>query len=156
MKFCHYCGAEMDDGDNFCPKCGRSQWQKTAAPEPPKFRREPKNALMCELAYSGALFWLPLVFCPDEPDARFHANEGLWLLILSVLSCTAIRLLSVVNDSLAGVASVLFSGLYAIAFLVFLAVMLYLLLCAVTRAMAISRGEEPRPILFFGRAAIIK
>ena len=39
-----------------------------------------KNKTMAGLAY--ILFFLPLVSCPDSKFGRFHANQGLLLLIL--------------------------------------------------------------------------
>ncbi|MFQ7264622.1 MAG: hypothetical protein ACLRO4_09395 [Lachnospiraceae bacterium] len=118
---------------------------------------EPKNKLCCEPAYTGTLFWLPLIACPGEKDARYHANQGLWLLILSVAACTGIRFLSAVNDLLAdGLLGVVFSGIYSLLFILFLFGMLFLLGSAVTRAMAIHREEAIRPILFFDRTPIIK
>lgn len=39
------------------------------------------NKTMAGLAY--ILFFLPLVACPDSPFGRFHANQGLVLLIFA-------------------------------------------------------------------------
>lgn len=150
----------MEDGDAYCSKCGRrfsGQTQKAPshfAPEP--MLAEPKNKLCCELAYTGTLFWLPLIACPNEKNARYHANQGLWLLILSVAACTGIRLLSAVNDILAGgLLGAVFGGVYSLLFIVFLFGMLFLLWSAVTRAMGIHRNEAVKPILFFEKAPII-
>jgi uncharacterized membrane protein len=41
-----------------------------------------KNKTMAGLAY--LLFFLPLVTCPDSPFGRFHANQGLLLLIFGI------------------------------------------------------------------------
>lgn len=40
------------------------------------------NKIVAGLAY--LLFFLPLIACPDSRYGRFHANQGLLLLILSV------------------------------------------------------------------------
>jgi len=40
-----------------------------------------KNKTMAGLAY--LIFFLPLIACPDSGFGRFHANQGLLLLILS-------------------------------------------------------------------------
>ena len=42
---------------------------------------ESKVKLCCSLAYFYILFFIPLVFCGDDPRAKFHANQGLILLI---------------------------------------------------------------------------
>ena len=63
MKYCPRCGAPAEENDKFCARCGRGI--------------ETRNRLCCELAYTGTLFWLPLLICPRKKDARFHANQGL-------------------------------------------------------------------------------
>lgn len=40
------------------------------------------NKVMAGLAY--ILFFLPLVVCPDSPFGRYHANQGLLLLLLGL------------------------------------------------------------------------
>jgi len=40
-----------------------------------------KNKVMAALAY--ILFFLPLIVCPDSKFGRFHANQGLLLLIVA-------------------------------------------------------------------------
>lgn len=160
MKYCTFCGASLEDGDMYCGRCGRksaAQNRQTAPHSTPKtIPEEPKNKLCCELAYTGTLFWLPLLACPGEKNARYHANQGLWLLILSVVACTGIRLLSAVNDLLAGgLPGAVFGGVYSLVFIIFLFGMLFLLWSAVTRAMDIHRDETVKPILFFERVPII-
>ena len=45
-----------------------------------------KNKVICALAYIPILFFLPLVACPkDSKFAKFHANQGLLVLILAVV-----------------------------------------------------------------------
>lgn len=41
-----------------------------------------KNKMMAGLAY--LLFFLPLIVCPESTYAKFHANQGLLLLIVSI------------------------------------------------------------------------
>lgn len=40
-----------------------------------------KNKVMSALAYLGILFFLPLVTCPESQFGKFHANQGLLLLL---------------------------------------------------------------------------
>ena len=95
MKYCYRCGAAMDENDRFCSRCGADSfsggatWQKS-----PEVQKEPPGKLGLELAYAGTLFWVPLLICPREKNAKFCANQGLWVLILSVIACMALRLLS--------------------------------------------------------------
>lgn len=51
-----------------------------------------QNKTMAGLAY--ILFFLPLVACKDSQYGRFHANQGLLLLILSVVGNIAISFVS--------------------------------------------------------------
>lgn len=44
-----------------------------------------QNKVIAALAYFGILFFLPLIACPDSKFGRFHANQGLILLICSVI-----------------------------------------------------------------------
>ena len=48
---------------------------------------------MAALAY--IIFFLPLVVCPDSPYGRFHANQGLLVLILGVGGGIALAILGV-------------------------------------------------------------
>ena len=41
-----------------------------------------KNKTMAGLAY--LLFFLPLIACPDSKYAKFHANQGLILLLVAI------------------------------------------------------------------------
>lgn len=41
------------------------------------------NKVLCVLAYIPILFWLPLAACSGSKYGRFHANQGLLLLITS-------------------------------------------------------------------------
>jgi len=44
------------------------------------------NKVICALAYIPILFFLPLIACPkDSKFAKFHANQGLLLLILAIV-----------------------------------------------------------------------
>jgi uncharacterized membrane protein len=53
-----------------------------------------KNKMYGGLAYF--LFFLPLVACPESKYGRFHANQGLILLILGVATSILINLLALV------------------------------------------------------------
>lgn len=161
MGFCQFCGAKVEDTDEFCCACGKKIELEEGAIQVydfgRKYEKEPMDKLCCELAYSGTLFWLPLVICPKHTNARYCANQGLWVLILAVLACTTIRILGAVNGLLAGkMIGIISSGIYALLFMVFLAVMFYLLWQSVKRAMAIHDEEELTSILFFDKVRIIK
>ena len=43
------------------------------------------NKVPCIFAYFGILFFLPLVACRRSDYGRYHANQGLLLLLLSII-----------------------------------------------------------------------
>lgn len=53
------------------------------------------NKTMAGLAY--ILFFLPLIVCPNSPFGRFHANQGLLLLILGVAGNIVLTFLPLIN-----------------------------------------------------------
>lgn len=82
-----------------------------------------QNKTMAGLAY--ILFFLPLIVCKDSRFGRFHANQGLLLLILSV---TGYITISIVTTILATITWRLFgfiSLLYSIYGLFILAIAIY-------------------------------
>lgn len=82
-----------------------------------------QNKTMAGLAY--ILFFLPLIVCKDSKFGRFHANQGLLLLILSVVGYIVI---SVITTVLATITWRLFgfiSLLYSLYGLFILAVAIY-------------------------------
>lgn len=82
-----------------------------------------QNKTMAGLAY--ILFFLPLIVCKDSKFGKFHANQGLLLLILSVVGYIAI---SIVTTILATITWRLFgfiSLLYSIYGLFILAIAIY-------------------------------
>ncbi len=107
MKSCVKCGTQLEDNVKFCPGCGTST-------EMPKNQASTNNAnnmsdvfmniantadttdqfdkadidgnkAMAILAYIGPLVLIPIFAAKDSKFARYHANQGLLLLIISVL-----------------------------------------------------------------------
>lgn len=105
-KFCQSCGKELDDEARYCNACGAAQSSQQSSQQngqqsaaggevPPSgsgaayaanevFSKDDieKNKVVAGLAY--LIFFLPLIACPDSAFGRFHANQGLLLLIASV------------------------------------------------------------------------
>lgn len=164
MRYCIHCGSPLGDGDPFCSRCGASSddvstqdGRTDGRSFTPIAGAEPKDKLICELAYSGILFWLPLVVSPKGQDTKYHANQGLWVLIVSCLLCWVVQIMGIVKDFLKGsVLGFIFNSVYYVLFAVFLTSMLYLAAQGVKRALAIHRGNEPESILFFEEKAIIR
>ena len=85
MAFCGQCGTQYEDGVKFCPSCGApSAGQTPAAPAQVTMTDAQANKAMAVLAYFGPLVLIPIFGAKESPFARFHANQGLVLLIACV------------------------------------------------------------------------
>lgn len=97
MSFCRQCGSELADGSRFCPACGTPVAGTAPQPRPEPLFTPPadpaaaaegfdpsdvqQNKVMAILAYFGLLVLVPIFCAKDSKFARFHANQGLALLI---------------------------------------------------------------------------
>ena len=100
MAFCSKCGAQLNEGEKFCSKCG-------APVEDKKEEKKQENGFeailntpdttsgydqndiqsnkaMGILAYLGLLVLVPILAAKNSRFARFHANQGLVLLIVEI------------------------------------------------------------------------
>lgn len=151
MKYCKFCGAKMDDNVKRCLSCGEA----TTACVCQTGKRLARTS--CALAYFGTLFWLPLVFCPRDKNARYCANQGLWSLLTAVLAFFAVRTTKMLCAFLAaGPLSFLANPLTVCSTMLFLFLMLYLVVMCWKNAMAVRKGNAPQPMLFFNSCAIIR
>lgn len=106
MPFCRQCGMELKEGVRFCPGCGTpvegpaqtaqqnstgnensfaaafNTADTTAQYDPADVE---KNKAMGVLAYLSWLVLIPIFAAKDSRFARFHANQGLVLLIASAI-----------------------------------------------------------------------
>ncbi len=110
MAFCKQCGSQLDDGVKFCQKCGapteenatqgQAQSQnksngfdailntpdKTAEFDAADING---NKVMAVLSYFGILVLIPILAAKNSKYARYHANQGLVLLIAEVVISVA-------------------------------------------------------------------
>ena len=136
--FCSKCGKELPDEAKFCPACGATTdgTQQTAektventveaftdtADTTAQFAPEDiaQNKGMAILSYLSVLVLIPLFAAKDSRFARFHANQGLVLLVSEVVwsAVTGVlgRLLRAISPFLGFVAAIL--GLVNLLFLV--------------------------------------
>ncbi len=63
-----------------------------------------RNKTMAALAY--IMFFLPLIASPDSDYGRFHANQGLLLLILSIVGNWVLRFIPFIGKILSFLLSV--------------------------------------------------
>lgn len=82
-----------------------------------------QNKTMAGLAY--ILFFLPLIVCKDSRFGRFHSNQGLLLLILSVVGYILISLLTTVLATITWRLFGFISLIYSLYGLFILAVAIY-------------------------------
>lgn len=103
MAFCTNCGKELKESDKFCPYCGKAvgerdntysasaensfsdKFNEYAGAEDKTYEFDPMdisdNKVFALLSYIGILVIVPLIAAPKSKFARFHANQGLVLLI---------------------------------------------------------------------------
>lgn len=123
MKFCGKCGTQIEDNVKFCPGCGaavetkveNNAQQAQPASQPPQNDFSQKiqnlnntadttaefdaqditsNKAMAILAYFGPLVLIPIFAAKQSKFARYHSNQGLVLLIASILYGIAYSILS--------------------------------------------------------------
>ncbi len=118
MTYCGKCGKQMEDNMKICPACGASTEIPTenegAAPQTDfsaklqnlnntadttaEFDAQDINAnkAMAILAYFGPLVLIPIFVAKDSKFARYHANQGLALLIAAVVYGIAYNIISAI------------------------------------------------------------
>ena len=87
----------------------RTRWQKIkdfffkTNDETEKFKEDDidKSAFFAPISYLGILFFVPLLIRPNSAFAKYHANQGLVLLLtelaVNVAVCLIVILLNLVN-----------------------------------------------------------
>lgn len=106
MRICRKCGAQVADGVMVCPQCGAPMI------EPPKTPQQDveQNKVMAVLAYFGILVLIPILAAKESKFARFHANQGLILLITgvaySIFVQVIIKIVAFISYALAGIVGI--------------------------------------------------
>jgi len=116
MAFCGKCGTKYEDGAKFCPSCGAvvsaasDQPMQQAAPRQSTpvytapvvpgtqgqadIRDAQDNKVMAILAYFGPLVLIPIFAAKESRFARYHANQGIILLLLCIVYSIVYSILS--------------------------------------------------------------
>lgn len=87
-NYCSNCGAPLDAADQFCPNCGVKISQTEYGSPGNGERTDAPNttgAFPRMLAYIPGLFWAPLAADSKDKDNRECANQGLLLLLYSII-----------------------------------------------------------------------
>lgn len=83
MPYCRSCGRQVTQYDSVCPNCGAAQPPVAEVIDDPGAGADAEeNMFMGIIAYIGPLVFVPMFAAKNSPFARFHANQGLALLIL--------------------------------------------------------------------------
>lgn len=150
--YCANCGKEILTDAKFCDGCGTPVVTEEQVNSPEITQPEPVNNAVQEnkaiFILSYILFFLPLLSCPNSKVGRFHANQGLVLLLTSIVGQIAVSILSgillAISWRLWGVISLL-SWAWWIAVLV-------LMIIGMVNA---NKGEQ-KPLPIIGKIKIIK
>ena len=115
MAFCKNCGAQMDDGVRYCPACGSVADEFTAPQQTARekdttgrFDRQDiaDNKFLAIFCYFGILtIILALIAKPDSRFVRYHANQGLIVVVLAA-AATVVGIIPILGWIAAGVAGI--------------------------------------------------
>lgn len=132
MAFCSKCGKQLDESSKFCTGCGTpvgtvqtnqngsarpeystAQGRKTDFSEDFASNDKLENRAVAAVSYVGPMFFLPLVATPNSKFARFHANQGVALFMISLAYSVVYKaLLWFFSEILIGAALTKFSFSY--------------------------------------------
>lgn len=97
MKKCEKCGRNVENEARFCPVCG-NYFENHRKQQRSQYERADiqNNKLMAALAYMGILVLIPLFGAKESRFARYHARQGLILLIAEIVFSVCYCILSFV------------------------------------------------------------
>ncbi len=103
-----------------------------------------QKKVVCALTYLfGILFFLPLIVYPDDDFAKFHANQGLIVLLVSVIGGAVLGILTMLP--VVGLVFTILSSLFGVVMLV----------ACIFGILNVVR-EEKRELPVIGKFTIIK
>ena len=92
MAFCSKCGKQIPDGQTLCDQCAAEQNSGNSSPQAGREETDrfdagdiQNNKIMAVLSYIGILVLVPIFAAKNSPYARYHANQGLLLLLAGVI-----------------------------------------------------------------------
>lgn len=83
---CYNNSKYLERSENYGRRNKSSAENTTVESQPAKENLNGTVKVMSALAYLWILFFLPLVVCPDSKFGRYHANQGLVLLLAAVVA----------------------------------------------------------------------
>ncbi len=141
--FCPKCGTQNADAAQFCSDCGQAFQAAQASPGDYSYDKDAQeNKVIAILSYF--IFFIPLLTSKESKFARYHANQGLLLLIFCVAGNIILSILSAIFGLLAFVALILIP-IIGLVWLVFGVAILALLIAGIINA---SNGKmQPLPVI---------
>ena len=141
--YCEKCGAKIDEGAAFCASCGapvgKAAEETSANTENAQTKKNQFAAIMDSadltggydaadinankvfgiFAYLSILVLIPILAAPNSKFARFHANQGLLLLICSIAYSIVSSILSIILAFIPFIGGIIIGvlGLASLAFL---------------------------------------
>ncbi|MFR1105927.1 MAG: hypothetical protein ACLSD3_14140 [Acutalibacteraceae bacterium] len=102
--YCKKCGSSMPENTVRCPACGAPSISVGAADYTAQYdpRDIEDNRVFAALSYLGLLILIPIFCARRSYFARFHANQGLILLLCTVAYTVVTRIVTRVLDILFG------------------------------------------------------
>ncbi|PWM47543.1 MAG: zinc ribbon domain-containing protein [Clostridiales bacterium] len=120
MAFCSKCGAQLSENSNFCPVCGASTKGNESSNNQNISLNVNSDKIMGVLSYIWILVLIPIFAAPNSSFARFHANQGLVLLLfeigVSVISAILMAIFSWPFFIVFKIIISIFSGLISLGF----------------------------------------
>lgn len=150
---CKNCGNFVPDGAAHCPTCGAS----TAPYNPNDYTEQydPRdiadNRVFAVFSYLGLLILIPIFGARNSYFARFHANQGLLLLILSIAY-------SAVSNVARGIVNLVFGFLPIVPGLISLGLSLLGLFPVILMVLGIinAASGKAKELPFIGRFRLLK
>lgn len=101
MKKCENCGRNIENEAKFCSTCG-CDFESDRKQRRSSFDRADiqNNKLMAALAYMGILVLIPIFAAKESKFARYHARQGLILLIVEMIFSVCYWMLSLIVMSI--------------------------------------------------------
>jgi uncharacterized membrane protein len=96
-QFCSGCGAQMADGATVCAACGKSQVAAPAAAAPAASGLNDNVAGLLAYFFIPAILFLVLEPFNRNPFVRFHAFQGLFLGLVSIVGHTILTFIPVLG-----------------------------------------------------------
>lgn len=99
MAFCKECGEKLEDEIKFCPKCGsavNNNVEYVVAEQVSNENDVEKNRFVAAFAYFGIFVIVPVIAARESNFAKFHANQGIILLLLEAVFAILGRIFSII------------------------------------------------------------